>query len=281
MNSTYHNFTVGAPIRKNSPLSMDEIRRAAPSAFATEAYSGMSGRYTYIPTSAVIENMLSAGFQVYGASQSRTRVEGKKEHTKHMIRFRAPNTQLAVGDVFPELALVNSHDGSSAYKLMGGLYRLVCSNGLTVADSVIESIHVRHTGNILNEVATGSVSIVEHMPVVIDAVRRWKEIQLSEGEKMAFAEAAHVLRFGDADGNVDTPIQPKQLLHVRRMADGQNDLWSVFNRVQENVIKGGLHAYAQGAVRRTGMREVKGIDQDIRLNRSLWTLGEKLAEYRA
>jgi hypothetical protein len=55
-------------------------------------------------------------------------------------------------------------------------------------------------------------------------------------------------------------------------------LWSVFNRVQENVIKGGLSAYKPGSFQRTTTRTVKGIDQDIRLNRALWTLGTRMAE---
>ncbi len=275
-----HNFTVGTPIRKNTPLTMDQIRTAAPSAFATEAYQGMSSRYAYLPTSAVIEGMMTNGFMPFSASQSLARREDKQNHTKHMIRFRTPNQSLTVGDVFPEIVLVNSHDGSSAYKLMMGLYRLVCSNGLTVADSLVESLNVRHTGRIIDEVATGSMQMVEHIPAVIDAVARWKSIQLSNSDQHALAEAAHIVRFADSEGTVNTPIRAEQLLAPRRYDDKANDLWSTFNRVQENVIKGGLRARAVGAARRTGMREVKGIDQDVRLNRALWTLGERLAEVR-
>lgn len=260
------------------PLTIDQIRSAAPSAFATEPYQGMSSRYAYIPTSHVIEGMMQAGFQPFAASQSRTKIEDKREHTKHMIRFRTQNTSLAVGDVFPEIVLVNSHDGSSAYKLMAGLFRLVCSNGMVVSDSMIGSVNVRHTGRVIEEVTTGSVQLVEHMPAAIDAVARWKEIQLNQAEQSAFAEAANVVRFADSEGNVDTPIQPAQLLRTRRYDDNRSDLWSVFNRVQENVVKGGLHAYKPGATQRTTTRQVKGIDSDLRLNKALWTLGQKMAE---
>jgi hypothetical protein len=278
--NSLHNFTVGAPIRKNTPLSLDEIRRAAPSAFTTEAYKDRSDRYAYIPTSAVIEGMMSNGFSPFQASQSRTKIEDKREHTKHMIRFRAPNASLVVGDSFPEIVLINSHDGSSAYKLMAGIFRLVCSNGLIVADSMIGSIHVRHSGNIIAEVARGTVELVENMPKCIDAIERWKQIQLNRGEQALLAEAAHQVRFADSDGKIDTPIRPDQLLTSRRYDDKGQDLWSTFNRVQENVIKGGISARAVGAARRTGMREVKGIDQNVNLNRALWTLAEKMAELR-
>lgn len=275
-----HNFTVGSPIRKNTPLTMDEIRRAAPSAFAMEPYHDRSSRYAYIPTSAIIEGMLSNGFLPFQASQSRTRIEDKKEHTKHMIRFRAPNASLVVGDSFPEIVLINSHDGSSAYKLMAGIFRLVCSNGLVVADSMIDSVHIRHSGNVIAEVSRGSVELVDHMPKCIDAIQRWKDIQLNAGEQAIFADSAHMVRFADSDGKINTPIQSNQLLKPRRYDDKGTDLWSTFNRVQENVIKGGLTARTPGAARRTGMREVKGIDQNVNLNRALWNLAERMAELR-
>lgn len=186
--TSMHSFTIGTPIRKNTPLTMDEIRRAAPSAFATEAYHDRSSRYAYIPTSAIIEGMLSNGFLPFQASQSRTRIAEKSEHTKHMIRFRAPNTSIVVGDSFPEVVLINSHDGSSAYKLMAGIFRLVCSNGLIVADSMIDSVHIRHSGNVIAEVSRGSVELVDKMPVCIDALQRWKEIQLNAGEQAIFGD---------------------------------------------------------------------------------------------
>ena len=277
-----HDFTPGAQlIRKNVPLTMDEIRRAAPSAFATEAYRDRSDRYTYIPTSAVIENMMQAGFRVYQASQSRTSIEDKRQHTKHMIRFRADNAVRVVGDSFAEIVLINSHDGTSAYKLMGGIFVLVCSNGLVVADTMLASVSIRHSGNVIEEVARGSVELVDKMPETIDALQRWKQIQLTGSEQILLAEAAHTIRFADSDGKVNTPIRAEQLLRPRRYADNGADLWSTFNRVQENVIKGGLQARAVGAARRTGMREVKGIDQNVNLNKALWTLAEKMAELRA
>lgn len=288
MTTNLHDFTHGAPINimamRNQcvPLTMDQIRRVAPSAFATEAYHAMSGRYTFISTEQVITAMMSAGFQPMAASQSLTRIGDKREFAKHMICFRSLDTTgpQKVGDVFPEVVLVNGHDGSTTWNFMGGLFRLACSNGLIVADSLIGSVKVRHTGNVIEEAVRGSISIVEHMPEAIDAIARWKAIQLTGNDQLALAEAAHVLRFADSEGKTTTPIVPQQLLQARRRDDGGADLWSTFNRVQENVIQGGLHARKAGSYVRTTTRKVKGIDQDVRLNRALWTLGERMAEIR-
>lgn len=272
--------TFGIPTRirgSRNPITLDDIQRVAPSAFAVEPYQGMSSRYSYIPTSDVIRGMMAAGFQPFAAQQSRTAIEDRKAYTKHLIRFRHPDTAITVGGIHPEIVLINSHDGSSAYKLMAGLFRLVCGNGMIVADSMIESVSLRHSGNVIQEAAERSLGLISRMPETMDTVARWRGMLLTSGEKEAYATAAHAVRFADSDGVVDTPITPVQLLKARRVDDSGNDLWTVFNRVQENTLKGGLHGWKPGADRRTTTREVKGIDQDVRLNRALWTLTETMA----
>jgi hypothetical protein len=267
-----------------SPLTLDHVREAAPSAFATAPYAGMSARYAQISTADVLQALMREGFQPFAAKQSVVRIDDKQAFAKHMIRLRQVSSAVAVNDVFPEVVLVNSHDGSSAYKLMGGLFRLVCSNGLIVADSLLAAQKIRHTGNVIDQVVQGTITIVKEMPRTIDAVARWKQIQLNREEQMVMAEAAHYLRFADAEGTVNTPIRPEQLLAVRRREDSASDLWSTFNHVQENVIRGGLRARdwsnAERRGRRVTTREVKGIDQDVKLNRALWTITEKMAQLK-
>jgi hypothetical protein len=298
-----HNFTTGASInRQQSPLTLDQVRIYAPSAFATEAHESRSARYTYIPTSVIIEGMMREGFQPFKAAQSRSRIAGKAEFTKHLIRFRHPDySVLKVGDSVPEVVLINSHDGTSAYKLSAGLYRLVCSNGLMVADSTVMSMAVHHKGNIVQQVIEGSFQIVQQSNVALGKVDEWNQLALTSGEQGAFAEAAHELRFADAEGAIATPITAAQLLAPRREDDAaagfqrwntrnnapKPDLWHTLNVVQENVIKGGLHGVQRGtddrgrATRRNvTTREVKGIDQDVKLNRALWMLAERMAELK-
>lgn len=274
--------------RRQVPLTLDQVRQWSPSAFASQPHESRSERYTYIPTVDVIEGMMRAGFQPFSASQSRSRIEGKAEFTKHMIRFRHDSAtgteQMMVGDVVPEVVLVNSHDGTSAYKLIAGLYRLVCSNGLMVSESEIDSISIMHKGNAIPEVIEGSYKLIESSQKTLGTVQNWTALQLTAGEQGAFAEAAHTLRFADSEGKVTTPITAAQLLQPRRQNDIGADLWKTFNRVQENVIKGGLTAVQRDAngrrIRRVSTRQVKGIDQDVKLNRALWQLGERMAELK-
>jgi hypothetical protein len=288
-NMNMHNFTRGTAInRPQSPLTLDALRVMVPSAFATSAHESRSDRYAYIPTANVIEAMMREGFQPFTAKQSNSRIAGKTEFTKHLIRFRhmsAGDNVLAVGDSVPEVVLINSHDGTSAYKLIAGMFRLVCSNGLMVADSTTGSLSVHHTGNIVDRVIEGSFEIIGQSNKALAVSQEWGRLELSAGEREIFAEAAHTVRFAEADGTVDTPITVAQLLAPRRRDDAGNNLWETFNRVQENAVKGGLSARAarkpgerRGRIVTT--REVKGIEQDVKLNRALWQLAERMAELK-
>jgi hypothetical protein len=282
-----HNFTVGTPQNKaQEPLTVQQIAERAPSALAVRPYAEMSSKYTYVPTMNIIEGMLKAGFQPFAASQSLTRIADKKEFTKHMIRFRHQDAgRLVVGDVVPEVVVINSHDGACAFRLIAGLYRLVCSNGLMVSDAEIESISVRHTGNVLKDVVDGSYSIVENAARTLATVQKWVQLELTDGERHAFASAAHTLRFADAHGKTTTPITADQLLVPRRREDIGTDLWKTFNVTQENILAGGLSAIQRDAegrrVRRVSSREIKGIDQSTQLNRALWELAAKMAELKS
>ena len=148
-------FGQASPIlRADYPLSDDQIRSVAPSIFAEEKHQSRSDRYTYIPTGEVLGALRKEGFQPFMVCQTRVRDTGKREHTKHMLRLR--HTKQIDGAEANEIILLNSHDGTSAYKLIAGIFRIVCSNGLVVAESTVGSLAVPHKGNIVDRVIEGS-----------------------------------------------------------------------------------------------------------------------------
>jgi hypothetical protein len=262
-------------------LSNNEIQRYAPSVFAQAPSSKQSERYAFIPTINVVEAMRAANWSVVKASESRTRDELRKGYTKHMLRFRANDSRLtAVGDSLLEVVLINSHDGSSQYSLQAGVFRLVCSNGMVVADSLLDAIKIRHTGNVIDMVIDGSSRILENAPIVNETIQAWKQIDLKPTEQLILANAARTLRFDES-----SPITAAQLLNPRRHADNGSDLWSAFNRIQEHVIKGGDRArdYAadNGRGRNVRSREVKSISGNVNLNKAVWTLAAQMAKLKA
>jgi hypothetical protein len=277
----------------SNALTIDALRSLIPSAFATQAHSSRSSRYAYIPTSEVLEGLVREGFAPYKAVQSKSRIEGKTEFTKHMIRLRHADAVAAASGNIPEVVIINSHDGTSAYKLLSGIFRMICTNGLISWEKKMGEISIHHKGNIVHQVIEGSFEIIGQSQKALGTIDNWSALQLTAGEQDAFAEAAHTLRFADADGKIETPITASQLLTPRRMADRSErgawsrpapDLYTTMNVVQENVIRGGLSARQPGTDRARGRmvttREVKGIDQDVRLNRALWQLAERMAELK-
>jgi hypothetical protein len=143
---------------------------------------------------------------------------------------------------------------------------------------------VPHKGDVIGKVIEGTYTVLGESSNRIDQIEGWQQLRLTHDEQMAMAEAAHVVRFGDAEGNVDTPFEPRQLLRPRRQSDIGDTLWLTHNRLQENVIKGGLHAWtrdANGRPRRAAMRETRAIDGDVKLNRALWLLSHRMAELKA
>lgn len=260
-------------------LSNEEIQRVAPSAFAGQAYSKTSDRYAFVPTSSVIDAMRSAGFMPVKAQQSRTRIEEKRNFTKHMIRFRPENVAMStVGDSSLEIVLVNSHDGTSRYELSAGVFRLVCTNGMLVSDGLIGSVKIKHMGDVIERVIESSNKLLADAPKVAETIGKWRTIDLNFQEQLALAEAAHTVRF-DEDSTLAAAIQPESLLASRRYADNGTDLWSTMNRIQENVIKGNVRGRTAG-FRRVKSRAVNGIDADVRLNKAIWTLAAKVAEIK-
>jgi hypothetical protein len=269
---------------QSGSLTLDEMRKSLPAIFATDQHESRSDKYVFVNTEDVLAGLMREGFAPTEARVSHTRDEGRQGYTKHLVRMRPQSDMrdLQVGDAFFEVHLRNAHDGTSSYVLGAGLFRLLCRNGLAVDSGTIESVRVRHCGNRerqLKQVVDGARRIIEQAPAALEAPRVWPTISLSRDEQKVFAEAAHTVRFGDAEGNVDTPITPEQLLHPRRPQDEGSDLWRTFNRVQENVIRGGL----QGSNRRRGVptREVRSIDTDLRLNRALWRLASEMAKLKA
>jgi Domain of unknown function (DUF932) len=266
-------------------LSEDVMRQLAPSIFATEAHSSRSDRFRPIPTIEVLRGLEREGFSVVGAKQCVVRHDDRRDFTKHMVRLRRLDDEqkYKVGDTVFEVLLKNANDGSAAYDLLAGMFKILCLNSLVSHTDDMESLRVRHSGDVQHKVIEGTYRILDTAEQSLKAPQDWPQITLDRDERQAFAEVAHTLRFADAEGNVKTPIRAEQLLIPRRREDTTPNLWTVFNVVQENAIRGRLTAMGRDAndrPRRVTTRGVNGIDQDVKLNRALFTLASKMAELK-
>ncbi|MBS0225961.1 MAG: DUF945 domain-containing protein [Proteobacteria bacterium] len=262
-------------LRSDYPLSDDQIRRVAPSIFADAPHESRSERYAYIPTSAVLTELRKEGFQPFMVCQTRVRREDRRDFTKHLLRLR--HASQINGAEANEIILLNSHDGTSSYQMMAGQFRFVCANGLVCGDTVAD-VRVPHKGDVAGQVIEGAFEVLQGFERVQESRDLMRAVTLDDGESEVFARAALALKYDDPDK--PAPITESQILSPRRFEDRRPDLWSVFNRTQENLIKGGLHGRSANG-RRQQTRPVQGIDSDIRLNRALWLLADGMRQLKA
>src|SRR5512145_6491 len=259
---------------RNEPLTNDQLITVAPSIFAEDKHDSRSERYTYIPTIDVLNGLRKEGFQPFFVAQSKSRIEGKSDFTKHMLRLRRADQILAPET--PEIILINSHDGTSSYQMLAGMFRFVCMNGMVTGDK-FEDIRVPHRGNIIDNVIEAAYTIVDEFEEVADDIDTMKTLQLTDGEQRAFARAALSLKYDDPEK--EAPVRPDTLLIPKRFDDRKDDLWTKFNTVQEHLIRGGDRGRnANGG--RTTTRGIESIDKNVKLNRALWILADEMAKIK-
>jgi Domain of unknown function (DUF932) len=281
-------FLANSLFDERSATGLDEgqLRRLAPSIFAETAHESRSERFQVIPTWNAVQALMKEGFVPVAAKQGGTRIQGKQNFTKHLIRFRHGTAAMQGNDeMLPEIILRNAADGTSAYRIMSGLFRPICRNGLISAD-VVEDFKVGHVGNVVNKVIEGTWRVVGETQRVVEQADSWQGLRLNRDEREIFAEAVHTLRFADSDEYTRQAINPAQLLAPKRPEDQNRwDLWTTFNVLQENAIRGGQHGVVnrrneetgENRIRQITVRPLSSIDGDTALNKALWVLSSRFA----
>jgi Domain of unknown function (DUF932) len=248
-------------------LSMDTLRERVPAVFAESPDERLSGKYTFIPSGRVLSGLISAGFVPVDGRQTHNR-KSSFLHARHVLRMRRRFETVALRDSVPEIVFLNSHDGTSAYQLRLGLFPVICTNGLIVSRGAFPTYCVAHRGNVVDDVVAGALAMAERFEVLATQVERMERRVMERGEQIEFATQALALRYPD---RATQGMLPVQLLTSRRPQDLGDDLWSVLNKVQENLIGGGVQRRSPtGRLLRT--RRITSIREDVRLNSRLWDM---------
>jgi hypothetical protein len=276
-------FARNTRVLRGDPAERRPDARRAPSVFAEGKHASRSERYTYIPTIEVLRGLRKEGFEPYMVAQGASRIEGKAEFTKHMIRMRHAG-QVQTRPEANEIILINSHDGASSYQMLAGMFRFVCCNGLVVGE-VVEDIRIPHKGNIQGEVIEGAFRVLDEFEAVEQHTEAMKALPLEPREEIAFATAALALRFGErpvdeAGGHRPAPVTAEQLNEARRVDDiGHKPLDHLPARAGERDAR--RAAGPQRAGPRLQTRPVGSIDRGVSLNRALWMLAEEMRQIKA
>jgi hypothetical protein len=253
-------------------MQMQMNVRQLASVNAQHAAEDVSGKYHFVSTSRILDTLAERGWVPVSGYEKRANKDKYRGFQKHMIRLRKESRSMQVGDALVELILVNAHNRDSAVYLGAGVHRLTCSNGAHVSIGKESNHRIRHVGYATNKVDQALEKIEELITPIHAQIQRWREIELTDAQCEAFATQAIDLRWGNKQ---PAHIFPKMLLRVRRTGDAQQNLWTVFNVVQENLLRGttyvGPRIWGRRRVRAT-IRPITGLDQNITLNKELWEL---------
>lgn len=256
-------------------LNQDEMFASAPGIFAQSPSSNLSDRYSFISSKEIIGKFEEHGWGAVKVSQPRS-YKKSPYNKKHIVRFQSHDDSLSIPDprdrnklVFPQIVLMNSSDGTTSLKMFAGLFAVVCSNGLMVQTLDLGSFAQRHSNLSFDMVGNAIDNLSHIVPTISNNIESMRNLSLSDSQKLVIADAGKNARWGS-----DSEVDSRSLLNTRRQEDSGDDLWTVFNRVQENTIRGGFKGQGQKRM----ARELSNIDALSRVNLSLWEAAESILQ---
>ena len=211
----------------------------------------------YIPTIEVVEKLQDEGWMIKGVAEHR--MKKNRKITANYVQLHHPDFELlnknGKSEAVSSLTITNSCNGKSPLTMDLGFYRQICSNGAIMFDKHGESTQIKHTEINFNNLQSFINNINNKSDKVLERFGIYQNKHMTVEQAIEFASKAARLKHRPED---ITPRMVENLLQVNRMEDEGDNLWSVFNRVQESLTE-----------------EVNDFNLDIRLNKQLSSLTEQ------
>src|SRR5210317_1245172 len=259
-------------------LTKEQIKNSAPLIFAEAPTNpDVSDKYLFVNTETIIDDLEKLGWLPVQAAQRKARKKEGTIFSKHMVAFQNPNIMITSqdgDDAYPRILLTNSPDWMQAFKFSVGIFRLVCSNGLVVADEQFSDFKIKHKGYSFEELRDVVRQAVEDLPNKVEVMNQMKNRILTVEEKRKLALDAMLIRAGVKELQYDDETIT-DILDPKRDADKGDDLWRVFNVIQEKITQGDFHAALTGAKVRK-VRKIKSFEKDMKVNKELFKLATAL-----
>lgn len=267
----------------HSALSLQQLTTLTPAAFSSSKAERLTDRYVSLNTADMIPVLADYGYAPVQAAQKRSRVEGGANHASHMIAFAKPNELFDNTDTIrPEIILYNSHDGTGAVKLFAGCFRFICSNGIVAGEGFSSRVYHSKALTGFEEMLRGTVKTI---PSLMQRIDRLRGITLSIDDAYDIAERSVETRWDfyneQTKGVYATETTVGNVLKIHRNEDKGMDAFTVFNRVQEGVVRGKAmvkslnERHPHGIMRKA--RNISSIKEHVRINSELWNIVDEYA----
>lgn len=250
-------------------LNLNLLKKEVPSAFAMN--HNMSESYKQVHTHELINKFADLGYVVVGGQQPKVRRRNPTQ-VKHLLRLAQADLLDKNLPEMPQILLLNSHNGRTKCRLFAGVYRFVCLNGMVVGTDNAR-VELRHQGDIEQQLEEAVQKIRGETEKAIEGITVWSKIHLKKGAAENLAQAALEARFGKEDAK---KFEPASLLVPERPQDKGDDLWRVFNRIQEHIINGGPEGKASTG-RVIKMLPLKELEKQTEVNQVIWSQAASLA----
>jgi len=245
-------------------ITLDEATNLVPAIGAQSPSEKVSNRYQFVSTRDILSRVQKDGWMITNATS-----QNRSPYAQHRVTLVHENdlaTTNSDDEGIPRIEMFNSHNLSKRLMFAIGFFRFVCSNGLIVASGPAETIRIKHrfSGDRLSEIMEQVSQISGKFPAIKNTIEDFKTREMSHEEQATFAQYAIKGRFNYR------PEMPKRfrdmgrtvekLLQVRRPEDAGDSVWSVYNRVQENLVSG-IQGFS---------RPIRGYSDSVRVNQLLW-----------
>lgn len=249
-----------------------------PSIVQTEPMTRDNMKYSFIPTTRIIEDLAKEGWLPIDAQEAGTK-GANAGFQKHLVRFANPDIKNTESDFQPNIVMTNAHNASASFRLMGGGINFVCLNGIVIAESIVSEHIIRHQGYTEETVLTALSNIAEDMPNIYNSIDRFKSVELSDEERFAFGADTLRMFYDDPQlMKLDIEASAELIVSPRRKQEEGKNLWNTFNVVQENMIRGGTFLKSTTSEKIKVKKETTSIDTNLRINKALWEFAEEVAE---
>lgn len=229
----------------------------------------VTDKYVFIDTRQIVQDMADLGYQVTGFRRPAHRTTGGayRLHEVEFMEDRYIGRNLAEA---PRILFMNSYDGSRRAQFAAGVIRFACLNGLITGDLIGQEKFL-HMGDIVDQMLGRLKELAAETTETFDRIEAYKAIEIDDVTALSMAELAVKPRFDDT-----VKLEARDFLQPRRSEDAGTDLWTRWNVLQENLVRGGVPIVNEnGQARLSG--PVGDIARSNQLNRELWNVLDAVA----
>ena len=267
----------------NTALCDADIAHRAPSVFSSTIAEHLSDKYRQLRTADLLPVLADYGYFPTQASQKRTNKNKSPDHAAHMLAFsKATDIDEGADGLRPEIILYNSHDGSSAVKLYAGAYRFICSNGIVAGDGLASSVY--HSNKAMAGFEETLRHTIDTMPTLMAKIEKMRSVTITDKDRLyAMAKLSVMTRWNwlnneeSRAGTYANDMTLSRAVSVNRNEDNYQDAWTVFNRIQESVIRGNTMIVSidkDGIYRQRKPRPIASVQEYTRINSQLFSIAE-------